>query len=75
MAVKIFGYKPSEIRKGIVAIAAAVGVLAAGILSVATGAPVVVLAVLASVIAGAGAVGTILTENKVAAAIDSVDNL
>jgi hypothetical protein len=71
----IFGKKPSEIRKAIVATAAAVGVLAAGILAVATGLPAGVLAVVASVIAISGAVGTYFTENEIVKVIDSADNL
>lgn len=69
----IFGKKPSEIRKEIVATAGAVLVLAAGILTVAASLPVAVLAVVGSVIVVATAVKTYFTENDVAAVIDAAD--
>lgn len=71
----ILGYKPSQIRKAIVAVAAAIGVLAAGVLTVAAGAPVGVLAVITSVIVISGSVGVFFTENEVVAVIDSADNI
>lgn len=69
----IFGKKPSEIRKAIVAVATAVLVLAVA-LPVA-GVPAVVTAVVVAVTGVATGVVTYLSKPNVAAVIDSADNL
>ena len=68
-----FGKKPSEIRKAIVAVCAAVLTLAVA-LPVA-GLPVGVVAVITGAVAIVTGVSTYLSQPNVAAVIDSADNL
>lgn len=73
MAVSVFGRKPSEARKAVVAFLSAVLVLAVALPVV--GLPVGVTAAVAAITGSINLVVVYLTRNDVAAVIDSADSL
>lgn len=71
--MKIFGYKPSEVRKALASFAAAILILALAL--PAAGLPASVAVAIAGTVAVTQGAIVFLTRNDVAAVIDSADNL